>query len=73
MPESELELFITSLNVTYLWKKVFWGIFWFLLGWRFLFSLREVMKELVFDQAVGKMMEKSSIASSAALQLWMQL
>ena len=25
MPESELELFITSLNVTYLWKKVFLG------------------------------------------------
>ena len=53
MPESELELFITSLNVTYLWKKVFWGIFCFLLGWRFLFSLRVAMKELVFDQAVG--------------------
>ena len=25
MPESELELFITSLNVTYLWKKFFLG------------------------------------------------
>ena len=25
MPESEIELFITSLNVTYLWKRVFSG------------------------------------------------
>ena len=35
-------------------KSVFGLSFDFLLGWRFLFSLREVMKELVFDQAVGE-------------------